>query len=131
MTIEQLTDNLRAATDQAGRWDVLKSFMADRASQPKDLTTLKMPTPGKRRASLTELRSHHLVTVEHIARRRHYDRASQHEFMLERWNRIFGGGLRPKQKEVPSDAWRKSWMLSSMLDLVEMRRAENPRRTEF
>jgi hypothetical protein len=129
MTLDDLPEQLRAATDQAGRWRVLKSFLADRASQPKP--PIKMPTPGKRRASLTELRPHHLATVEHIASRRHYDRASQHEFTLQNWNRIFGGGLRPKQKEVPSDEWRKSMMVSSMLDLVEMRRAADPRRTEF
>jgi hypothetical protein len=70
MTLDDLPEQLRAATDQAGRWRVLKSFLADRASQPKP--PIKMPTPGKRRASLTELRPHHLATVEHIASRRHY-----------------------------------------------------------
>ncbi len=76
-----------------------------------------------RRTSLMQLRPHHLATVEHIAKRKHYNRATQHDFMLESWDRIFGG-LRIKSKRVPSDELRKSLMIMSLLDLVDERREE-------
>jgi hypothetical protein len=71
-----------------------------------------------------QLRPHHLATVEHIAKRKHYHRSSQHAFMMENWNTIFGGDLRIKSKRVPSDELRKSLMLCSLLDLVDKRREE-------
>jgi hypothetical protein len=80
-------------------------------------------TKYPKRTSLMELRPHHLNIVELLARRRHYERVSQHDFMLENWNRIFGA-LRPKAKAVSSDQLRKSLMLHRLLDMVDARRAE-------
>ncbi len=77
-----------------------------------------------RRTSLMQLRPRHLATVEHIARRSNYHRATQHEFMLQNYSSIFGGGLRPKKLEVPSDELRKSLMIMRMLDIVDERREE-------
>jgi hypothetical protein len=89
--------------------------------------TLTMPSPGKKRASLMELRHRHIAVAESIARHAEYDRADQHDHLLRNYNGIFGGGLRPKAEEVPSDEFRKSWMISEMLDLSEARRAEMQR----
>jgi hypothetical protein len=78
-----------------------------------------------KRTSLTELRPKHFATGESIAHRKHYDRTSQHEFMMERYANIFGGGLRRKKlDEVPSDELRKWVMIYRLLDWVEERRAE-------
>jgi len=44
--------------------------------------------------------------------------------MLQNYSSIFGGGLRPKKLEVPSDELRKSLMIMRMLDIVDERREE-------
>jgi hypothetical protein len=117
----QLDDAISRGDDEACSM-ALRRFVRARSKQVKPRP--KMPNPGQKRASLMELRPRHLATAEHIARRKHYDRKSQHEFMCEHYNSIFGGGLRPKSEAVPSDELRKSLMVSGLLDIVEMRRAE-------
>jgi hypothetical protein len=69
-----------------------------------------------------QLRPRHLDKVEHIAKREYHDRADIHEFLFENYDRLFGSLRHPKSKEVPSDQFRKSWMISSLLDIVEARR---------
>lgn len=98
MTLDELADDLRKANDQAGRMQVLKAFMADRASQPK-------PTPGfaqtnsefyeelddslkAKRESLTQLRHRHLEKIDRIARRPDFDRASYEAFMVANYDRL-------------------------------------------
>jgi hypothetical protein len=54
----------------------------------------------------------------------HYDRSSQHDFLMLHWDRLFGPLRVPKSREVPSDQFRRQWMLGDMLDLVEARRVE-------
>jgi hypothetical protein len=116
----QLDDAISRGDDEAGRM-ALHRFVRARSKQIKPRPVI--PTPGQKRASLMQLRPRHLATGEHIARRKHYDRASQHEFMCENYNRIFGGGLRSKAKTVPSDELRISLMMHSLLDVVdEMKR---------
>lgn len=117
----QLDDAMSRGDDEAGRM-ALRRFSRARSKQIKPRPV--MPHPDKKRASLMELRPRHLATAEHIARRKHYDRRSQHEFMMLKWNSIFGGGLRSKAKTVPSDELRKSLMVSGILDIVEMRREQ-------
>jgi hypothetical protein len=46
--------------------------------------------------------------------------------MVMHYNSLFGS-LRPKSKETPMDAFRKSWMVSRLLDLAEGRRDEYAR----
>jgi len=117
----QLDDAISRNDEEAGRM-ALRRFARARSKQVKPRP--KMPTPDKKRASLMELRPRHLVTAEHIARRKHYDRASQHEFMCTNYNQIFGGGLRSKAKTVSSDDLRISLMMSGLLDIVEDMRLE-------
>jgi hypothetical protein len=76
-----------------------------------------------RRESVMELRPRHLDMVERLARRRHYERDSDYDFILDRWNSIFGP-LRNGKPDVPSDKLRKSIMLTRLLDTVDERRAE-------
>jgi hypothetical protein len=85
--------------------------------------TLTMPSPGKKRASLCELRPRHIAVIHNIAGSSHYHRGNQEDHLIEKYDCLFGP-LRPKHKQVPSDAIRKSFMISNMLDLVERRRAE-------
>jgi hypothetical protein len=81
--------------------------------------------PGHfKRTSLLQLCPRHLATVEHIAKRKNYHAASQHDFMLENYNQIFGAPLMPASKAVPSDQLRKSLMILRMLSMVEERRDE-------
>jgi hypothetical protein len=70
------------------------------------------------------LRPRHLLWVEELGVRDHYDRAGMHDHMCEHYDALFGPLRRPKSKEVPSDRFRKSWMIGNLLDLVEARRAE-------
>jgi hypothetical protein len=118
--------------------DALAQFIAtdDLAPQQLELAEriLNSPKPEKRahpmqtfnfgkRTSLMELRPRHLVWVEEIGVADHYDRSEMHDYMMEHYDRLFGR-LRPKAKEVPMDAFRKSWMISQLLDLAETRRDE-------
>ena len=84
---------------------------------------MKHKPRNAKRTSLMQLRPRHLDKIEILAKRRHYHRADQHDFMLEHYDMLFGG-LRPKAKQVPSDELRKSLMILSLLDLVDERRDE-------
>jgi hypothetical protein len=77
----------------------------------------------RKRESLMQLRPRHLVWVEELGIREHYDRAGMHEYMCAHYDALFGPLRRPKSEEVPSDRFRKSWMIGNLLDLVEARRA--------
>jgi hypothetical protein len=77
-----------------------------------------------KRTSLMQLRYRHLEKIDRIARRPHFDRADMHDFLLENYDRLFGPLRRPKTKEVPSDQFRKSWMVGLLLDRVQARRDE-------
>jgi hypothetical protein len=87
----------------------------------------EMPPFTRKRESLMQLRPRHLEKVDRIARRAYYDRADMHEFLLQNYDRLFGILRRPRSKEVPMDAFRKSWMVDRLLDLVEARRDEYAR----
>jgi hypothetical protein len=132
--LEDLPEQLRAATDQAGQWDVLMSFFAHRAAQPK-------PKPGyaqtnvefyeeldasvkAKRESLTQLTHRHLEKIDRIARRPEFDRASYQTYMTANYDTLFGPLRRPKAQETPFDqTWRKPMMVGLLLDKIEERRA--------
>ena len=48
-----------------------------------------------------------------------YDRSSDHDFLLENYDRLFGPLRWPKAKEVPADQFRKERMVSALLTRVE------------
>jgi len=89
-----------------------------------DLLSTKIPPRNAKRTSLMQLRPRHLDKIEVLAKRRHYNPADQHDFMLQNYDRLFGALRRPKAKQVPSDELRKSLMLFGLLDLVQARRDE-------
>jgi hypothetical protein len=62
--------------------------------------------------------------MEECGFRHEYDRDALREYFLAHWNRLFGPLRRSKAREVPSDQLRKELMVSRLLDLIEMRRAE-------
>jgi len=94
-----------------------------RENNMTDLLSTTIPPRNAKRPSLMQLRPRHLDKIEILAKRRHYHRADQHDFMLQSYDRLFGA-LRPKGKQVPSDELRKSLMLFGLLDLVQARRDE-------
>jgi len=94
------------------------------APPSKDRPRPQMVAFDRKRRSLMHLRPKHLLWVEELGIRKHYDRSDMHEYMCEHYDALFGPLRRPKRKEVPSDRFRKSWMISTLLDLVEARRAE-------
>jgi hypothetical protein len=83
---------------------------------------------GSKRESLTQLRHRHLEKIDRIARRAHYDRAGYQEYLVEHYDRLFGALRGSKAKEVPSDQFRKWWMIGMLLDRVDARRAYFKRR---
>jgi len=95
-----------------------------RENNMTDLLSTKIPPRNANRTSLMALRPRHLAKVERIARRAKFDRAIMHEFLLENYDRLFGPLRWPKAKNVPSDKLRKSFMILSLLDLVQARRDE-------
>jgi hypothetical protein len=101
-------------------WNTSK---AARAHIPRHRPTMPTFNWGPRKA-LTELRPRHLHMVEEYGFRRDYDREALGEYFLANWYRLFGALRRSKALEVPSDQFRKELMVSRLLDLIEMRRAE-------
>jgi len=95
-----------------------------RENNMTDLLSTKIPPRNAKRTSLMALRHRHLEKVDRIARRANFDRAIMHEFLLENYDRLFGPLRWPKAKNVPSDKLRKSFMILSLLDLVQARRDE-------
>jgi hypothetical protein len=89
-----------------------------------DLLSTKIPPRNAKRTSLMALRPRHTEKVERIARRPFLNRTVMHEFLLENYDRLFGPLRWPKAKQVPSDELRKSFMILSLLDLVQARRDE-------
>jgi len=94
------------------------------APPSKDRPRPQMVAFDRERRSLMHLRPRHLVWVEELGIREHYNRSAMHEYMCKHYDALFGPLRRPKRKEVPSDRFRRSWMISNLLDLVEARRAE-------
>jgi hypothetical protein len=97
------------------------------AASPAVRSRREMPSFDRKRRSLMHLRPRHLLWVEELGIREKYDRSDMHGYMVEHYNALFGPLRRPKANEVPSDELRKSWMVSSLLDLVDDRRADYAR----
>jgi hypothetical protein len=132
-TLEALADNFNKANDQTERLQALKSFISSRASLPKAprgyaMTNVEFYSEldGSRKAkrtSLMQLRHRHLEKIDRVARRPHFDRASDQEYMTANYDRLFGP-LRRKNKETPFDqSWRKPMVVSLLLNRIEERRA--------
>jgi hypothetical protein len=138
MTLEDLADQFNAARNETERLQALKSFVTSRASRPKapldgmmTNTEFYAELDGSRkskRESLMQLRYHHLEEIDRTAKRPDFDRSSYHEFMVKNYDSLFGPLRRPKAKEVPSDQFRKFWMVGMLLDRIEERRAYFKRR---
>jgi len=118
-----LCDQLIAAPSHEDRLAVMERFKASRAHLPRQRPTMPTFDWGPRK-TLTELRPRHLHMVEEYGFRRDYDRDALREYFLANWYRLFGALRKSKKLEVPSDSLRKEIMVSRLLDLIEMRRAE-------
>lgn len=118
-----LCDQVIVATSHEDRISVMEHFKASRAHLPRQRPQMPTFDWGPRKA-LTELRPRHLHMVEEYGLRRDYDRDALSEYFLANWNRLFGTLRKSKAREVPSDQFRKGLMVSRLLDLIEMRRAE-------
>jgi hypothetical protein len=119
MTFEEAVEQMK--TTHPAQFEFLDRVLNAR---PRERLFPEMPPFTRKRESLMQLRPRHLVWVEELGHRREdFDRSYWHDYMLTNYNRLFGR-IRSKHKEVPSDAFRKSMMISNLLDLVEARRAE-------
>jgi hypothetical protein len=102
---------------------IFRRFSRARSKQPKQ--PVEMPTFNfGPRQTFTELRPRHLTLVEEYGVADTYNRDELREHFLTNWNRLFGALRKSKAHEVPSDDLRKSFMISDLLDLIELRREE-------
>jgi hypothetical protein len=125
MTLKEAIAKFIATNDLAApQLELLERIL--NASKPERKHP-EMPPFTQKRESLMQLRPRHLVWVEELGIRETYDRSDMHEFMTTNYNLLFAPLRRPKSREVPMDAFRKSWMVSCLLDLVEGRRDEYAR----
>jgi hypothetical protein len=108
----------------------LEAFLASPAEYLRNMPRVQRPPPEmpsfrRKREHFTQLRDRHLVWVEELGfSKEPFDRSYWHDYFMSNWNRLFPLLRRRKVDEVPSDQFRKSWMISELLDLVEMRRNE-------
>jgi hypothetical protein len=123
MTSINRCDLLIATPLHEDRMAVMERFKATRAHLPRHRPTMPSFDWGPRTA-LTELRPRHLHMVEEYGFRRDYDRNALGDYFTVNWHRLFGAVRKSKALEVPSDQFRKELMVSRLLDLIEMRRAE-------
>jgi hypothetical protein len=114
---------LIAARQNKDRLAVIERFKISRAHLPRHRPTMPSFDWGPRQA-LTALRPRLVHMVEEYGFRRDYDRDALREYFLANWYRLFGALRKSKALEVPSDSLRKAIMVSRLLDLIEMRRAE-------
>jgi hypothetical protein len=104
---------------------VLRRFIRSRSQTKRPRP--EMGAFRRKRESFMQLRDRHLLMVEEYGCRPDYDRDELREYFVTNWNRLFGTLRRSKALEVPSDRLRKEFMISRLLDLIEMRRAEYAR----
>jgi hypothetical protein len=93
-----------------------------------------MPPYDKVRREFTQLMPRHLDWVEKLATRPSrgegspgrpdYDRSAMHQHFCDHWNSFFGPLRGSKIKDVPSDEFRRWWMINNLLDLVDERRRQ-------
>jgi hypothetical protein len=91
----------------------------------------QMPPFDRKRRSLMDLVPRHLDWIEKLADRPidgspgrpSYNRSDMLEFFVLNYDRYFGCLRGSKIKAVPSDELRKFLMVSTLLDLVDDRRA--------
>jgi hypothetical protein len=108
----------------------LDAFLASPGEYLRNMPKVQHPPPvmpsfRRRREHFTQLRDRHLIWVEELGSSKEpYDREYWRDYFMSNWNRLFPLLRRRKVDEVPSDQFRKSCMISELLDLVEMRRAE-------
>jgi hypothetical protein len=119
MTLREAVGLMRTTCTHPYQTELLDRVL----NAPKVKIKREMQPFTKKRLSLMQLRPRHLVWVEELGIREHYDRYDMYEWMLMHYNSLFGP-LRHKSREVPMDAFRKSLMVSELLDLVETRRDE-------
>jgi hypothetical protein len=118
-----LCDQVIAGPSHEDRLAVMERFKASRAHLSRQWPTMPSFDWGPRK-TLTDLRPRHLHMVEEYGFRRDYDRDALGDYFLANWCRLFGALRKSKALEVPSDQIRKRLMVSRLLDLIEMRRAE-------
>jgi hypothetical protein len=126
--VEYLDVLLDAPTD-AVRSEIMDQRAAARVHVPR--ARPNMPPYDRKRRSLTQLMPRHLDWVEKLAIRPDhvegkafrptYDRESMQEYFCEHYTR-FSPPLRGSLvKDVPSDEFRRWWMIGNLLDLVDDR----------
>jgi hypothetical protein len=80
-----------------------------------------------RRREFAALTQDHIAWIPEIALMRDYDRAKVHAWMIEHYSELFPPlRWRVKERDVPADDFRRSMMISRLLDEAEQRRAETP-----
>ena len=128
----ELFDQLLAAPDDKTRMEILDRNAEARKHIPKSRPV--MPPYGRKRHSLTQLIPRHLEWIERLANRPSwaegsrgrpgYERCDMHEHFCSNYTRFFAPLRGSLAKDVPSDEFRRWWMINNLLDLVDERRRQ-------
>lgn len=135
MSFEQLIDEMTSSRPYGdAALAVMKRYTAERAHLPKPRREMPPYNYGPRK-ELTELTPKHLDWIEELVDRPScsnnpgrpsYDPALDRQFMeqhmLAHYGLLFGRFRKTKAHEVPSDTFRKQWMIGNLLDIVDQRR---------
>jgi hypothetical protein len=100
----------------------LEAFLASPAEYLRNMPKVQRPPPvmpsfRMKREHFTQLRDRHLVWVEELGSSKEpFDRSHWNDYLMANWNRLFPLLRRRKVDEVPSDKFRKSWMITELLN---------------
>jgi hypothetical protein len=119
MSIAMDADGIEAGAGVIRQWSKARA----QQSKPWPVMPARRFGPHKR-TSLTALRNRHLDMVEEMGCRPEYDRSQLGTWFLENWDSLFGTLRRSKAAAVPSDIFRKEFVISKLLNLIELRRVE-------
>jgi hypothetical protein len=126
-----LSRNLQMITPElfAKRIAELKAIVADIKRRTPSVP-LTMPTIDRKRRDFMQLMPAHLAWVEEIGLMIDYDRSELHDFFMQHYDKLFPPLRRSVvDRDVPADRLRRHFIISRLLDLCEMRRAEYSDRT--
>jgi hypothetical protein len=116
-------DDARSRNDDEAATMALRRFVRARSRQIKPRP--KMPPFNSPRTHLIQLNNKHLDVIRDYGAADTFDRGEVGAYFITNYRKLFGSIRRSKAKEVPSDEFRRSLLVSQLLNLIELRREEN------
>ena len=102
---------------------IFRRYIRAKSKEPKKRP--KMPPFNSPRTHLMQLNNKHLDMIRDYGAADTFDRGEVGAYFISNYRKLFGSIRRSKAKEVPSDRLRESFLVSQLLDLIDLRREEN------